>query len=93
MWQENNRLCSPALRKKHWSTYVANKAAIERCPRAFAVSEDNAAQIKVIKTHISNRNTLSSPAVQQHTASQPSITRDRVYMARRQQVKTKNNPP
>jgi hypothetical protein len=72
----------------HFRMFVANKAAIERCPGAFAVSEDNAAQIKVIKTHISNRNALSRPAVQQNTtASQPSVVQDRKYLARRKQIK------
>lgn len=73
--------------EKHFSMYVVNKEKFERFPSAFAVSEDNEAQIKVIKTHISNRNFLSRPSAQQKTASQPSVTQDRVYMARRKQVK------
>ena len=74
--------------EKHFSMYVVNKAAIERCPGAFAVSEDNATQLKVIKTHISNRKVLKHPIVSQNTTiTQPSVTQDKVYIARRKQVK------
>jgi hypothetical protein len=73
--------------KNHFRMFVANKAAIERCPGAFAVSEDNAAEVKVIRIHRSNINALRRPAAQQHPTTQPSVTHDRVYMARRRQIK------
>ena len=66
--------------EKHFSSYLANKSKIETNPSVFAPSEDNVAEIRVIKAH---NNIRASYKRTTSSSAQTVASHDKAYTHRR----------